>query len=371
MTTPTTTGRALAIAAGVLASAGALGILWQEPMRSGQWHTEHWLMPLIVATTIMTGHLVGDALRARAWLNAAGFGLAFVLGTGGTLYTSIGAQEATSGAAAATAEAHNTALAAKRAAIAAARHEQALATDMLHAAERQLDAQCVRGRASRAQCDGIRATVSTYRGSQKGHGVTVAELEAELAAMGGERIARPRARALAETLAAMGADAARVEIMAARLEAPAYSTLLELTAIVAFGFGFRRRAFSGALRVPTEHPRAGHAAPPEPDTPVDAPKPTPTPSISEQPPRLRLVSSKPSATRRLPSGQPKAQAKEHAMADLLAILARGEAIPAQQVLADRWTVRKQRVSDWLGEWDAAGQIPARQQDGRRKRLAAL
>lgn len=58
-----------------------------------------------------------------------------------------------------------------------------------------------------------------------------------------------------------------------------------------------------------------------------------------------------------------------ALADLGHWLARGTTIPSQTALCQRWGRPKQTVSDWLKAWEAAGLIPRRRTDGRRKTLA--
>lgn len=64
------------------------------------------------------------------------------------------------------------------------------------------------------------------------------------------------------------------------------------------------------------------------------------------------------------------RAKQECLADLLTEIALGRSVPSQQALADRWGVRKQRVSDWLGEWERSGVIPMRRQSGRTKGIEA-
>lgn len=72
------------------------------------------------------------------------------------------------------------------------------------------------------------------------------------------------------------------------------------------------------------------------------------------------------------SGRTVRQGREKAacLAELVTGLALGQSVPSQRTLADRWQRPKQTVSDWLGEWEAAGLIPPRRTVGREKALAA-
>lgn len=226
----------LAIATGLAAAGGALAILLHDPITSGQWRLDHGLLPVVVAITIAAGHLLGTAARQRKVISCLGFALVFAVGTVLTVYSSVGSQNASSGDKASAVEAHNALVAAKQASIIAKRREREAAVDMLKAAQARLLAECQTGKGSK--CAGIQATVSVYDGAVKGHDATVRELEADLARMGGARVARPKAAAFGEAAAIFGFDRRTVESAAAVLEPFAFSLLLELTAIVAFGFGF-------------------------------------------------------------------------------------------------------------------------------------
>lgn len=70
-----------------------------------------------------------------------------------------------------------------------------------------------------------------------------------------------------------------------------------------------------------------------------------------------------------PSGGQSGKSREEAEADLLTMLALGQSVPSQRTLADRWGRPKQTVSDWLGDWERSGTIPARRQVGREKAIA--
>lgn len=63
-------------------------------------------------------------------------------------------------------------------------------------------------------------------------------------------------------------------------------------------------------------------------------------------------------------------AKDAALADLNRRLAAGERFGSQDELKTRYGVAKSTMSNWLGDWEAAGLIPSRQQAGRCKMVAA-
>lgn len=257
----TTIRSPLAIATGLAASAGALAILLHDPITSGQWRLDHVLVPVVVVITIAVGHLAGTAARSRKFGAALGFMAVFVMGTVLTVYSSVGSQKASGADKAAAAEAHNAAMAAQQAAIVGKRRERDLAADMLKTAQTRLLTECGTGKGSK--CAGVQATVSVYDGAVKGHDATVRELEAELARMGGTRVARPKAAAFGEAAAIFGFNPARVEAAAAVLEPFAYSLLLELAAIVAFGFGFAHRDRPVPVPVPVPA-NFNHPVPPVP-----------------------------------------------------------------------------------------------------------
>lgn len=66
----------------------------------------------------------------------------------------------------------------------------------------------------------------------------LAALAGELHALGAEKVAPSKAKPFAKALGVLGFDRARVEAITSTFEPFAFSLLFELTAIVAFGFGF-------------------------------------------------------------------------------------------------------------------------------------
>ena len=336
------TRRALAIVAGLVATIGALAILLAEPISTGEWRLDHLMVPVLVTVVILAGHLFSDAVRARKPLHAIGFAIAFTAGSSLTIYSSIGAQKASSGDRAADVETHNAQVKAKTADIAAERQNLAVARDMLANVTAKHVEESRRG-GCKASCQGIERSITVYRASITGHETTIARLEGELSRLGGERAARPKAQALADLLAVFGYDRAKVEAVAGVLEAPAYSLTLEIMAIAAFGFGFRRRK-------EPDGPASGKPdRPARPDDPAGGP----------DRPGTNVVALRPAAI-------PTRIERSEALADLRSMLKGGLSVPSQQALADRWGRPKQTVSDWLRDWEASGRIPRRTVSGRAK-----
>lgn len=213
----------LAIATGIVASLGALAILLQDPITTHQWRLDHGLLPIVVAVTIAAGHLLGTALRWKRFISAVGFLAIFLFGTALTVYSSVGSQKAQSGDKALSVEHHNKAVAEKRSELENSRVRLAHAENMV-------EKEVANKRCAQA-CQSWKDRVAEIRSHR-------AILEVQLERLGSEKIARPKARALAEAAVIFGFDQRQIETAASVLEPFAYSLLLELSAIVAFGFGF-------------------------------------------------------------------------------------------------------------------------------------
>jgi hypothetical protein len=338
----------LSIVAGTAATLGALAILLADPLVTGNWRLEHGLLPVIVGVTIAACHLVSSARSDRHRGSAAGFAFAFVVGTCLTVYCSVGSQKASTGDKAATVEASNKIVTEKTAALAAARKRLVYAEGQI---TKNTD-----------ECKGRCANWKQRAGEINSH---IAIIEAELRQLGGRKAVHPRAEAAADLLAVFGANRDNVIQIATVIEPFAFSLFLEIMAIVAFGFGFApRRTVARTVTV-------RHAEPTEP-----APKPNDAPNRSEPPAELPNRSPEPSPAPKKPA-KPAAEpcrtvriSKNQAAAELVTKLARGEQFGSQDELANRWHRSKSTVSEWLGEWERGGLIPVRQQDGRRKRVAA-
>ena len=84
--------RAGAFGVGLVASGGALLILLDHPIRTGDWQIKHILVPLVLLIAIASGKLLYAAWRSGVASSAAGFGVAFVLATVWIVANSVGNQ---------------------------------------------------------------------------------------------------------------------------------------------------------------------------------------------------------------------------------------------------------------------------------------
>jgi MarR family len=321
--------RWLAIAAGIAATGGALAILLADPLTTGEWRLDHGLLPVIVAITIAAGHLAKSALIDRKIGSSLGFAIIFSFGTLLTVYSSVGSQKAATGDKAGTVDTHNRAVADKTAELASARKRH---TEATNEADREMKGH---------DC-GTRCTNWRKRAAEVHSHIRI--LEAELRQLGTVKTARPKAEAAAEALALFGFDRAAVAQSATILEPFAYSLLLELSAIVAFGYGFGHGGSPATALVAGTARSAGKNGATE---------------GNPQPPRPgnRQLATKSVATRAA------------AEADVIRLVARGEELPSQDDLARRWNVHKGTVSKWVADFERRGLI-ARQWDGRCNRVVA-
>lgn len=373
--------RWLAIAAGVTATGGALAILLAEPLSTGHWTLNHVLLPLIVGVTIMAGHLVGSATRERRWLAGLGFAAIFVIGTALTIYSSVGAQKSGAASRAADVAAANEAFRDTRAA--KARAEEALAS-------LQADAKRLAGIRStsevRAAMDATKVAKWAFRDTRECTDTSaladakmraacqplldlrvemakaiekadlankianaeakVATLAGQLHQLGGEKVATTKAGPFADAMGVLGFDRQKVEVIVSTFEPFSYSLLFELTAIVAFGFGFAPATVSKAATLPA--------------TVANVTATVANDDSGPKPPRGGQRATV--ATRRVATC-------DAARADVIQLVQRGEPLPSQDTLAARWGCHKATASKWLARFEAEGHI-ARRIEGRRKAVAA-
>lgn len=224
---PYHTGRALAIVCGVAATGGAIALLLADAIGTGHWSQDHALVPLVVGLTVATGHLASTALRRGRLLAAAGFAIAFAVGTTVTVLNGVGRQSASVGASMAETQAHNQAIADKGAELVRARQrfEQANA----QAEKEMTGSRC----AQRCNDWKLRATEVAAR---------VKELETEIARLGAPRPVNAKAEKVGEIATAIGLDGKRAASLVLLLEPLLVPFLLEWTAIIAMGYGFTPNA---------------------------------------------------------------------------------------------------------------------------------
>lgn len=217
----------LAIGVGVAATGGALAILLADPVTTGNWKLDHYLLPIVVTITIGAGHLFGAALRDVRLLGALGFLMIFGIGTGLTIYSSVGAQKTGSGAQlVADAKFHNDAIREKTA-------DRDLAKTRLGEAQQMVKNEMT-GEVCGRKC-------KDWKQRAKEVQALVNQYDGELLALGAPQVTPSKARPFAEAMGVLGFDAGKIEHIASAFEPFAYSLLFELTAIVAFGFGFGGR----------------------------------------------------------------------------------------------------------------------------------
>ena len=91
--------RAVAGVAGALAAGAALAIMLAdvETLNPKTWHLEHGLMPVVLTLTIVAGHYAVATVRQRRVASCLGWCVVALVGTGVTLYTSLGRQNDTNG----------------------------------------------------------------------------------------------------------------------------------------------------------------------------------------------------------------------------------------------------------------------------------
>lgn len=337
MTTYSTAGRSLAIAAGVVLLSGTLAILFEDVVRGAPLQLKHHLTLVIVAGTLMAGHLADQARRTRHFVSCLGFALIFVAGTGLVVYSSVGRQ-------------------AEKTMLSSAEHddvvrqrvalEESLASDRASIIEKRAaaDKECASGEGPR--CRSARSTVDFYENSAKG-------TEARLSLLEPAKPVSPEAEQLGTVAAALGYDRERVKAVATLL-APFLTTLfLEFGTIVSFGFAFspKRKLFGKIEKLPT----------------VADTMQTSFAWSPEFPPETQETKGN---SGNGGGGGRKVYSRLEAEQDLVTRLALGETVAAQDDLAHRWGVDKSTVSKWLSKWERNRLIPARQQIGRCKQLTA-
>jgi hypothetical protein len=351
-----TIGRAVALVAGVIFTAGALAILLEEVvLGSAPFGLKHGLTIVIVSGTMLTGHLVVDAWRSRHWLGAAGFALLFLTGTALVVYKSTGRQAEHTFQSQAEADLAAEARTASKAAL--ARSEAMLAD-----AQRDLARECKSGRGKR--CQGIEATISVYEAAITGHRATLDRL-------GAPKPVAPEAENFAALAAVFGADKAKVKA-ASLLVVPFIQTVLfELGGIWCLGFAFRHRKAETVATV---------AAQPRQPLPIETAQSSFWADDLAATRATIIGNGADDAGNRgnpgngggnRPNGGGKSGGNRQAFeADVLTRLALGQTIESQDDLARAHSVNKGVASKWLKDMRARGLIPAAQRVGRCHRLVS-
>lgn len=354
-----TIGRAVALVLGIVSAACALGILLEDVAKgAASFELKHALVIGIVALAILAGHSVTNAWRARSAFGVVGFTVVFLAATALVVYKSTGRQAEHTFQSQAEADF----AAEERARIRPLLTE---AEAMLSGAAKAIEKQCVEGKASKKQCDGLRATHGVYTAAVTGH-------KADLARLGAPKPVAPEAENFAALAAVFGADKAKVKA-ASILVVPFLQTgLYEFGAIVGLFFAFRhRKAATVAERKPVTPAEQSDFTTDD----IDAARQL---GIGGEPGTGNWGNSgnggevfRGSTKKGGNGGGKRVYARSEALLDLTRRLASGETVAAQDELAAAWGVDKSTVSKWLKQWRGDDRIPASQRVGRCHRLAAV
>lgn len=226
-----TTGRVLALAAGLACTAGTLVILLGDALLTPMaWTRYHVLTLLMVGGTIAFGHLIGTAWRARSWFAAAGCAVLFIAGTALVVIQSVGRQAETTEMAQLTVTAHNDEIARLKAQAADLRQTLAYARPGRNAeCEGAPDPLPARGW---PECRRKRASVAALEES-------LAKAEARLSELGAPAPVAPKADKVADILALLGLDRVKARAGFMLIEPFLWTLFFEIGAIVSLGFAFR------------------------------------------------------------------------------------------------------------------------------------
>jgi hypothetical protein len=147
-------------------------VLFEDVLHGASINTGHVQTLAALVGAIAAGHMAWPAIKSRETI-IQGLMLA-VLSVGALAYVCVtsGARNAeTSGNKAATITAANAARSREEG-------QLARAAGMLAEAQNTLDAKCVKGKANKGTCDGIRTTINVYTAAIKGHSAELAKLPA-------------------------------------------------------------------------------------------------------------------------------------------------------------------------------------------------
>ena len=334
MTNTTTSDMWAARLAGLVGILIAIAIISADALTSGKWTLEQIVMPFVIIITVVAGHVGWSALREAKFGSVAGFALLFALGTAVTLYSSIGRQAANADAAILAAQAHNDRIARRKA-------------DLERVEAKLTEAEGHVARETKSRC---KQRCQDWKNAATEAKAEVAAIEQELAELGPPVPVSPKASRVAALVGWFGYEAASTKELLQLIDPFILTLWAELTGIVALGYGFPCRAHAparAAARTETAKPETQ---------------------------RLTETATSPASTREtvaetVETVAPIRFTRRAAETDITAILARGETIPAQDVLRDRWGVPKGTVSKWLGAFEERG-IIQRETVGRCKTVSA-
>lgn len=350
--------RLVALVAGCIFVACAAAVLFKDVvLHAAPVTLDHVLTAGVLSGTLLVGKLLMTAWTGRHWLAVGGFAVLFAVGTGLIVYQSSGKQ------------AEDTFQSHAEADFAATERDRIKplldqAEAMLASAAGKIDKDCVHGWASKAQCDGLRATHAVYTAAVAGH-------NAALEKLGPPRTVAPEAENFANVASVFGADKDMVKAGAVLIVPFIRTVLFELGALWCFAFAFRPvgRKATGEVSSPVaEQPRQ--------PLPIETAQ-TSFHADDLAATRATIIGGEPGSGNwgnddTDGSGEPgnpgnggkRVYSKAEALLDLTRRLASGETVPSQETLAQAWAVHPGTASKWLKRWRKDGHVPAAQRVGR-------
>lgn len=364
-------GRAVALVAGVIFTAGALAILLEEVvLGSADFALKHGLTVVIVSGTMLTGHLVVEAWRSRHFLGALGFAVLFLTGTALVVYKSTGRQAEHTFASEADAGKLAKTLADKGADLEAARQRK-------RDADAQVDWE-IQGRPDKRGRPTVKPGCGKNCEDWKKRATEVQshieKLEREIAELGPQKTPVPEAENFANIAAVFGFEKEKVKAAAVLVEPFIQTVLFELGGIWCLGFAFRhRKTATRETKAATVAHQPRQPLPSETaqtDFYADDLEATRATIIGDDEDDTDGRNGGNSGNRFSPKGGNGGGNRQAFEADVLTRLALGQTIARQDDLALAHGVNKGTVSKWLKDMRRRDLIPAAQRVGRCHRLVA-
>ena len=253
-----------AIAGGVLAAGGALALLVRDGFVTG-FTLDHALMPVLVALTILTGHLMGAALRDWKPISFLAFAGLACLGSSLTVYETMGRR----------AEVRDVKVASAKQSVeevARISRDLVLTRELVTESQKAVGLECASGRGKK--CEGLTFVLNQRQASLE-------KLEGQMEHLGAPPPVDPKAERAAAFLALFGFAPKPVKANVAVFEPMVLPFFLELGSIFLFGYGVKRHR-PATVKVATSTP---------PDEGKKVPR-LPAPSISHEEQALRIALAK-------------------------------------------------------------------------------
>lgn len=333
--------------AGVVFLSGTAVLIFGDVIKGAPLTEKHYIAAVIIAGTMLVGHLAHEAWRNGKY--PFSFGFLFAVGTALVVLCSAGRQGESLALTQAQAEAAEDARADAKVGL---KRAQA----MLAEAQKALATECKTGSGKR--CAGIQRTIDVYDAAARGE-------QSKLDQIGPAKVVAPDEEKLAELISTIStASKERVKAAAVLVKPFLISLFLEFGAIVSFGFACRgEKKMLQLVEVkntePTELADVSDAELIELNRYFGPDNSSPNPPNS---PNRPIAPAGSASLRRF--------SKEEVLHSLLTQLALGERFGSQDEMAERFgNIPKSTLSNWLAEWRGAGMIPNSQQVGRCKALA--